>query len=197
MTTSRTRRIATGIVIVCALALLGGCGRGESDSAEAPAAATTPVRRDLPASVSLTASGGAEIALRSELPFTLSRFEPARADLRLFTFGLAEFAPLPDGRRVRLAVDLAGKYDGPGRYEFGAAGTPGEMSAAFLHVVTLRDPSGPLDEANVASATSFDRILAPCAVEVEEAERIGRLTCPRLGADDGSEIDLHLEWEAT
>jgi hypothetical protein len=196
MTASR-RRSVTAIVIVCLLAMLGGCGRGEGDDAKVPAAATAPVRRDLPASVSLTASGGAEIVLRSELPFTVSRFEPARADLRLFTFGLAEFAPLPDGRRVRLAVDLAGKYDGPGRYEFGAAGTPGEMSAAFLHVVTLHDPSGPMDDSNVASATSFDRILAPCAVEVEEAERIGRLTCPRLGAEDGSEIDLHLEWEAT
>ena len=185
------RRFAATLAIAIAV-VAGGCGKGEP----APQAQPRPSQRELPATVAITARGAAEVRLESELPVTVSRFDPDQRELRLLTLGLAQFASLDDGRRVRLAVDLAGMYDGPGRYEFGGASSA-NPSTAFLHVVALRDPKGPLDTGNVVSAMSFDRLLAPCSVDIAEGERSGRLSCPRIATAEGSEIDLHFEWEAS
>lgn len=183
--------VVAALAVALALAGVGCAERGTEETVEA-----RPSQRELPASVAITARGGTDLRLESTLPVTVSSFEPEQRELRLLTFGLAQFAPLADGRRVRLAVDLAGVYDGPGRYEFGGGSSGSNLSSAFLHVVELKDADGPLEGANVASAMSFHRIVEPCAVDIDDDERSGRLSCPRLAAEDGSEIDLQFEWEA-
>lgn len=190
--------------VLAAVALLtlvaGGACRGggdDGDRGEGVRAASAPTTRELPSRVEITATGAADVAFAADVPFTVSRFEPANRDLRLLTVGLGQFVPLPDGRRVRLAVDLAGMYDGPGTYRFGgsAAGAPGAVSAAFVHLVDLHDPNGSLDPANVARTVSFDRLVAPCTLETADDERTGRMHCPRLASADGSELDVVLNWE--
>ena len=191
------RRLIAAVFVLALGGAVGACGRGGPSRDAHGDTPEAPVRRDLPADVAITASGATDVSLASRLSFTVSKFEPERRDLSLLTVGIAEFAPLADGRRVRLAVDLAGVYHGPGRYEFGGGGGgSGQMSAAFLHVVELRDQAAGLDEANIARATSFDRLQAPCVIDVEDGERSGTLHCPRVAAADGTEIDLHLTWTA-
>lgn len=188
------------VLVVLALVIGSGCGRGDAAAVSPPASTapdTSPRTTVVPADVEIVVSGAMAFVHDGAVQLTISRFEPVQPELRLLTVGLGEFTAVADGRRLRTAFDLAGTYDGPGRYSFGAGGQGSAgLSNAFVHVVELRDPDGAVETANIATAQRFDRAMVPCAVEIAEGERAGVLHCPQLADASGAVIDYRMTWQA-
>lgn len=194
------RRWWMALTFVLAL-VVGGCtddGADGSGQADGDAKGDRAPRTEtIEAAVEITVTGAATLSSEVTTELTVSRFDPAKKEFSLLTVGLAEFARAPDGQRFRTAFDLAGAYDGPGKYSFGTTGQgASSLSNAFVQIVELRDAEGTLDEANVVKARRFDKALEPCQLEVGTGERSGSLSCPRLGDGDGAEIGLRLTWKA-
>lgn len=197
-----SRRAWIGALVLVVALVLGACASDSKDGSGAPDVTTSkgdsaPRTETIKAAVKVTVTGAATLSSDATTDLTLSRFEPAKKELSLLTVGLADFARAPDGQRFRTAFDLAGVYDGPGTYEFGASGQgASSLSNAFVQIVELRDVNGTLDEANVVKALRFDKALDPCKLEVGAGERSGSLVCRRLADSEGAEIAFRLTWKA-
>jgi hypothetical protein len=194
---SMRRRAA--LVLLTAL-LVGGCGGGDDEPA-APKYDTKPLSRSVPVQLEVRTTGNATVQYEAPAELRIVTFRPHKRDLSLLSVGIEGFKPLADGNQFRFSLDVAGRYDGPGRYTIqpssGPAKPGSDLSNALLMLVQLKDPKLPLGSDNVAGALRFDRPASACTVELDDDRSSGSLNCPKLGDETGQIVDLHITWRAT
>ena len=196
-----TRRLAMVAVLLVAL-VAGGCGGGDDDaSKEERAFDTKPLSRSVAVQLEVEATGDMVVQYDQPAQLRVVTFRPSRRDLSLLSVGIEGFKPLADGSQFRFALDVAGRYDGPGTYAIAPPATGGvqsspDLSNALLMLVQLKDPKAPLSDTNVAGALRFDRPASACTVELEDDRTSGTLTCPKLGDETGKTVNLRVHWRA-
>lgn len=212
------------MIVVC-VALVGvGCASSEGGSAEeaeeeehtAPTLDPEEISRSIPAHLEVEVDGALSFTYDEEVPLRVVVInDPDVTPIRFLSVGLEELKPLGEGVSFRLAFDLAGLYDGPGRYELPAAGggppperldpeSPDPNAAAEgisnVYLTYLERESG--DEAgegtpgpdSIKRANQFENVAEPCTVEVGPEERTGSLECPEVVGAGGETVSIRMEW---
>ena len=194
----RARLVAVAMLVVGLVA--GACGGGD-DAPAKPAFDTKPLSRSVPVQLEVRATGANEVRFEQRTAVRIVTFRPEKRDLSLLSVGIEGFQPLADGSQFRFALDVAGRYDGPGRYTIAPPAASGakvgsDLSNALLMLVQLKDPKAPLSASNVAGALRFDRPSSACTVELEPDRSSGSLTCPELADQTGKTVNLRVHWRA-
>lgn len=156
-------------------------------------------------------SGAVEFRFDEDVPLRVVTIDaPEISALTFFSVGIEQFRSVEDGGAFRIAIDLAGTYDGPGEYEIPAATgavttptvdpenpDPGPAVAGLSKVILTWSPDGdPMDNPEAArTAQLFDRATEPCRLRVGSNGESGDLSCPAVANGAGDQVSISMEWE--
>lgn len=170
------------------------------------------ISRAEPGHLSVEVSGDLDFEYEDDVDLRIVVIQhPEVTAVRFLSVGIEQLKPLPDGTAFRIAFDLAGVFDGAGRYELPAAGEtvsppvstdPDNPGASAVQGVSkpylIYSPKGLTENpADVAAVRSFENALKPCELDVDRDDGgKGTLECPDVTDTAGEgRISFRMEWE--
>ncbi|HVM41694.1 MAG TPA: hypothetical protein VM618_13045, partial [Acidimicrobiia bacterium] len=193
---SRYVRAALALLLLTAVAV--GCsddGDGSGEGATPSTLDPDEVSRLVDGHLTTDVSGAVEFSFDRDVPLRVVTINaPDVSALTFFNVGIEQFQQVDGEGAFRIAVDLAGSYDGPGEYEIpaasGAVTTPSvdpenpdpnaAVSGLSKPLLTWSPDGDPTQNPDAArTAQLFDRALESCQLRIGPAGESGDLRCPK------------------
>jgi hypothetical protein len=155
--------------------------------------------------------GAATVSFRRKVPLRVVSINNREiSTLKFLSVGIHDMYPAAAGATFRIAFDLAGDFDGAGRYELPAAGQvtvpsanpdatdPNAAASGLSKVYFTYSPEGDPTKSKEAALAlqSFENAVEPCELEVKDDRgESGRLECPEVVDAKGNTVSITMEWE--
>lgn len=208
------RFVLAALLFVIAAGACGGDGNddGNGSNEEGGGVDLDEVMQTVPSRLSVEVDGHVSLSFEGDVDLLTTLInDPDATPLRFLSVGMTEMKQLDDGGFFRVAFDFPGAFDGAGEYELQAAGgsvtvpsldpenpdpnaAAAGLSRAFVVFNEEGDPEK--DPALFTSQQSFEVIVEPCSLEVDDDEGAkGTLTCPKLADTEGNTVQMEMRWE--